>query len=55
MMSVTYWKLDQKPRRAAPAISLRYVALAPYSPPTLSPCSSRASTSSAGAATPIVA
>ena len=55
MISVTYWKLDQKPRCVAPAISLRYVALAPYSPPTLIPCSSRASTSNTGAATPIVA
>ena len=55
MISVTYWKLDQNPRCALPAISLRYVALAPYSPPTLTPCIMRAITSSAGAAMPMLA
>ncbi len=55
MISVTYWKLEYSPLRLAGAISLRYVALVPYSPPTLKPCRSRANTSTMGAPTPIVA
>ena len=51
-ISVTYRNPDQNPRRDSPAISLTYVAEAPYSPPTDSPCSSRATTRSSGETQP---
>lgn len=53
--SVTYWKLEKKPRRSRVAASDMYVADVPYSPPVANPCTRRASTRTTGAATPIVA
>lgn len=43
----TYWKLEAKPRFSGAEASVRYVALAAYSPPTDSPWSSRATISTA--------
>ncbi len=41
----TYWKDEPSPRRFRADASVRYVALAAYSPPMLMPWSSRASSS----------
>ena len=49
------WQLPSRPRRCAGAHSARKEAELPHSPPAEKPCSALASTSSAGAARPMVA
>ena len=51
--SVTYWKLEKKPRRLEVAASDMYVALVPYSPPTEKPWITRMRTSRIRAHRPI--
>ncbi len=48
----TYWKLEKRPRLPGPADSTRKVVEAANSPPTESPWSSRAPTSTTGARIP---
>ncbi len=49
---VTYWKLENSPRRRGPADSTRKVVDAANSPPTERPCSSRATTRTTGPNSP---